>query len=174
MTLWFNGRSCLIGAIMSANAIMLRWLIRLLILICTAATLIFPSAVEVLIFILHLTSRGLDKLQLRLRPDFRDLAMRSFFVQLISLRLLSVLWSNLNIALNHLMQVDITYHFLLLLMMFVLRLLIMLIYLEALMFLTCISPWCQIFVWVRLIRRSVAREYLLFILTYCPQIFHKV
>ena len=64
--------------------------------------------------------------------------MRALLVKLISFRLLTVLWSNFDVTLNHFMKVYVTYPikfwFLL-----IARLLVMMLKLKTLMFLTRIS-----------------------------------
>jgi hypothetical protein len=69
--------------------------------------------------------------------------MRALLVKLISFRLMTVLWSDFDVTLNHVMQINVTYpvRFWLLL---IARLLIMMIKLKTLMLLARISSWGKV------------------------------
>ena len=69
--------------------------------------------------------------------------MRALLVKLVGCRLMTVLWSDFDVALNHVMQINVAYpvRFWLLL---IVRLLIMMIKLKTLMLLTSISSWGKI------------------------------
>ncbi len=166
-------RRNLIRCFMPIDAVLLRWLIWLLILICTAATLILPSAVEVLIFVSNLTARWISNVLVRWRPYFPNFCMRALLVKLISFRLLAVLWSNFDVTLYHFMKIYVTYpvRFWFLL---IARLLVMMVKLKTLMFLTRISSRGEVSYWVRFIWWPVTRENLFLILCHTPQILHEV
>ena len=99
--------------------------------------------------------------------------MRALLVKLISFRLLTVLWSNFDVTLNHFMKVYVTYPikfwFLL-----IARLLVMMLKLKTLMFLTRISSRGEVSNWVRFIWWPVTRENLFLVFCHTPQILHEV
>lgn len=69
--------------------------------------------------------------------------MRALLVKLVSFRLMTVLWSDFDVTLNHVMQINIGYpvRFWLLL---IARLLIMMIKLKTLILLARISSWGKV------------------------------
>jgi hypothetical protein len=86
---------------------------------------------------------------------------------------MTVLWSDFDVTLNHVMQINVTYpvRFWLLL---IARLLIMMIKLKTLMLLTRIGSWGKVSILVRFIWCPVTRKNLFFIFCHTPQILHEV
>ena len=125
--------------IISCNTTLFRLLLIFLILIVSTTTLIFcASAIEIFIFILwfYRKWRGIVDVNVRLRARFTYFTMRTLFIDLVGLWLVSILWGNFHIVLDHIVQIHVTYY------LWLRVLLVMMIKLKTLIFLTGSCPWC--------------------------------